>query len=95
MSLDKATVRKIAFLARIDVPDTDLEALSHQLSGIIDFVEELAEVDTAHVDPMTSVTDMNMSWRADIVTDGGMAQKVTANAPDPIDGCFGVPKMVE
>lgn len=95
MSLDKTTVRKIAFLARIDVPDSDLDALSHQLSGIIDFVEQLGEVDTGHVEPMTSVTEMTMRWRADAVTDGGMAQKVTANAPDPIDGCFAVPKMVE
>lgn len=93
--LDKTTVRNIAFLARIDVPDADLEPLAHQLSGILDWVEQLREVDTEGVEPMTSVTDMTLRWRDDAVTDGGYQDKVTANAPDAHDGYFAVPKVVE
>lgn len=93
--LDKSTVRNIAFLARIDVPDADLEPLAHQLSGILDWVEQLQEVNTDGVHPMASVTDMTMTWRADEVTDGGYRDKVTANAPGARDGFFAVPKVVE
>lgn len=93
--LDKTTVRNIAFLARIDVPDADLEPLAHQLSGILDWVEQLQEVNTDGVHPMTSVTEMTLPWRADEVTDGGYTGKVTANAPGARDGFFAVPKVVE
>lgn len=93
--MDKQTVRNIAFLARIEVPDTDLDTYAGQLSGIIDWVEALGEVDTAGVEPMTSVTEMTLRWRQDQVTDGGYQDKVTANAPDGIDGFFAVPKVVE
>ncbi|MFA7431824.1 MAG: Asp-tRNA(Asn)/Glu-tRNA(Gln) amidotransferase subunit GatC [Rhodospirillaceae bacterium] len=93
--LDKSTVRNIAFLARIDVPETDLEPLAHQLSGILDWVEQLQEVNTDGVSPMSSVTDMTMTWRADEVTDGGYTDKVTQNAPGARDGFFAVPKVVE
>lgn len=93
--LDKQTVRNIAFLARIDVKDTELEPLAGQLSGILDWVEQLQEVNTDGVEPMTSVTNMVLRWRDDVISDGGYQEKVTANAPDRLDGCFAVPKMVE
>lgn len=93
--LDKQTVRNIAFLARIDVKDEDLEPLANQLSGIIGWVEQLGEVNTDGIEPMTSVTDQVLRWRADEMTDGGYAAKVVLNAPDQLDGCFAVPKMVE
>ncbi|MCA1940625.1 MAG: Asp-tRNA(Asn)/Glu-tRNA(Gln) amidotransferase subunit GatC [Caenispirillum bisanense] len=95
MSLDNTTVRNIAFLARIDVPEAELPQLADQLSAILGFVEQLGEVDTTGVDPMTSVTDMALRWRDDVVTDGGIQQKVLANAPDAIEGFFTVPKVVE
>lgn len=93
--LDKQTVRNIAFLARIDVKDEDLEPLANQLSGIIGWVEQLGEVNTDGIEPMTSVTEQVLRWRADEQTDGGYADKVVLNAPDQLDGCFAVPKMVE
>jgi len=95
MSLDKTTVRNIAFLARIEVSDAEVARYSGELSGIIDWIEQLREVDTDGVDPMTSVGDLALPWRADEVTDGGYPEKVTANAPDPMEGFFAVPKMVE
>lgn len=95
MSLDNTTVRNIAFLARIDVPEADLPELADQLSAILGFVEQLGEVDTQGVEPMTSVTDMALRWRDDIVNDGGIQDKVLVNAPDGIDGYFTVPKVVE
>ncbi len=95
MSLDKATVRRIATLARIEVPDTDLEAVAGQLSGILDWIEQLKEVDTENVAPMTGGTDLKLQWRKDAVTDGDKADKVLANAPDGHDSFFGVPKVVE
>jgi len=95
MSLDKATVRRIATLARIEVPDADLDAVAGQLSGILQWIEQLKEVDTDNVAPMTGGTDLALPMRADKVTDGGIADKVLANAPDRHDGFFGVPKVVE
>lgn len=95
MSLDNTTVRNIAFLARIDVPEAELPELADQLSAILGFVEQLGEVDTQGVEPMTSVTDMALRWREDAVTDGGIQDKVLANAPDPAEGYFTVPKVVE
>jgi aspartyl-tRNA(Asn)/glutamyl-tRNA(Gln) amidotransferase subunit C len=95
MSLDKATVRRIAHLARIDVPDTDLEPLAHELSGIMNWIEQLKEVNTDAVAPMTGGTDMKLAWRKDAVTDGAQPDKVLANAPDRHDSFFAVPKVVE
>ncbi|GAA0581841.1 Asp-tRNA(Asn)/Glu-tRNA(Gln) amidotransferase subunit GatC [Caenispirillum bisanense] len=95
MSLDNTTVRNIAFLARIEVPDAELPQLAEQLTAILGFVEQLGEVDTQGVEPMTSVTDMALRWRDDVVSDGGIQQKVLANAPDAIEGFFTVPKVVE
>lgn len=93
--LDRETVRNIAFLARIEVHDNELDHLAGQLSGILDWVEQLGEVDTSGVDPMTSVTEMTLRWREDRVTDGGYADKALANAPDAMEGFFTVPKVVE
>ena len=95
MSLDDATVRKIAFLARIDVPDSDLAPLAKELSGILEWIEQLQEVDTDAVEPMTGGTDQALRWRTDTVADGGHAKKILTNAPEAHEGFFGVPKVVE
>ena len=95
MSLDDATVRKIAFLARIDIADDQVELLGKELSGILDWIEQLREVDTEAVEPMTGGTDQSLRWRADAVADAGHAGKVLANAPESHEGFFGVPKVVE
>jgi aspartyl-tRNA(Asn)/glutamyl-tRNA(Gln) amidotransferase subunit C len=95
MPVDRATVLKIADLARIDVPEADLDRLAAELNNIIGWVESLGEVDTKGVEPMSSPVDLELRWRKDVVTDGGLADKVVANAPDEIDGMFAVPKVVE
>ena len=95
MSLDKATVRSIAELARIEVPEEALDHLAGELSNILTFVEQLAAVDTEGVQPMTSVAAMTLPMRADAVTAGGHADKVLANAPEAMEGFFTVPKVVE
>ena len=95
MSLDKATIRRIATLARIEVPDAELGMIAEQLSGILGWIEQLKEVDTANVAPMSGGADIKLSWRKDIVTDGGHPDKVLANAPETQDGFFSVPKVVE
>tara|TARA_R110002072_G_scaffold1084_17_gene8999 strand:- start:434 stop:721 length:288 start_codon:yes stop_codon:yes gene_type:complete len=95
MAVDRDTVIRVARLARIKVPEGDLDTLAGELSNIIGWVEQLEEVDTDGVAPMTSVADMKLRWRADEVTDGGIRDRVTANAPDPQDGMFSVPKVIE
>jgi len=95
MSLDKATVRRIATLSRIEVADEELDAVAGQLSGILNWIEQLKEVDTSNVAPMTGGTDLKLTWRKDVITDGDQVDKVLANAPDGHDGFFGVPKVVE
>ena len=95
MSLDKATVREIARLARIDVPDQGLDAMVGDLNGILAWVEALNELDTAPVEPLTNVTGHDLPARVDTVTDGNDAARVLANAPDPIDSFFAVPKVVD
>ena len=105
MSLDKETVARIARLARLKVPEEDLAPLAGELSGIFAWIEQLNEVDTNNVDPMSSVSDVTLPMRADKVTDGGIAARVLANAPggavyvDPSDrnagGFFTVPKVLE
>lgn len=95
MSVDLATVRRIAHLARIAVEDGEVEKMQAELNAILAFVEQLAEVDVAGVEPMTSVTPMAMKKRADEVTDGDIAEIVVANAPATQDNYFLVPKVVE
>lgn len=99
MSLDKATVRTIAELARIEVRDEELDHLAGELSGILHFVEQLAEVNTDGIEPMLSVAAATLPMRKDVVTDGGYAEAILANATDAIreddGGFFTVPKVVE
>lgn len=95
MALDIDTVRRIAHLARLKVPEEELGPLADELTNILGWVEQLGEVDTADVPPMTSVAAMTMPMREDAVTDGGIPEKITANAPDGENGFFAVPKVVE
>lgn len=95
MALDKATVLRIARLARIKVPEGDLDHLAGELSTILSFVEQLDEVDTGNVPPMTSVVALKLRRRADAVTDGGQAEAVLQNAPERTGDFFVVPKVVE
>jgi len=95
MSVDADTVRRVAHLARIAVADDEVENLRGELNAILAFVEQLAEVDVAGVEPMTSVTPMAMKMREDKVTDGDIADAVVQNAPAHEDHFFLVPKVVE
>ena len=95
MSVDAATVRRIAHLARIAVTEQDVPHLQGELNAILAFVEQLDEVDVTGVEPMTSVTPMVMKKREDRVTDGEMADLIVANAPASEDHYFLVPKVVE
>lgn len=95
MQVDEATVRRIARLARIKITDEEAKALETELSGILDWVKQLDEVDTADVEPMTRVVAMTLKKRPDVVTDGEIADDVVANAPAREDHFFVVPKVVE
>lgn len=95
MSIDKETVGRIAHLARIQVSEEDKLQLSGELSKILEMVEELNTVNTDGVEPMTSVVQMDMVKREDKVTDGGIPEKILANAPEETAGFFVVPKVVE
>ncbi len=95
MSVDQATVRRIAKLARIKVPESEVEGLRGELNAILAFVETLAEVDVAGIEPMTSVMPMPMKKRVDQVTDGEIADLVIRNAPASEDHFFMVPKVIE
>jgi aspartyl-tRNA(Asn)/glutamyl-tRNA(Gln) amidotransferase subunit C len=95
MAIDAATVRKVARLARIAEPEEKLEPLARELSGIMDWIEQLSEVDTDGVEPMTTSVAMTLPMREDVVTDGGDPAKVLSNAPKTAKGFFIVPKVVE
>ena len=95
MSVDPDTVRRIARLARIKVPDSEISGLQGELNAILQFVETLREVDVIGVEPMTAVMPMPMKRRADVVDDGGIPDAVTANAPAAEDHFFTVPKVIE
>jgi aspartyl-tRNA(Asn)/glutamyl-tRNA(Gln) amidotransferase subunit C len=95
MSLDSKTVAHIAMLARIKVPEAELSALATELSGIMTWIEQLNEVDTTGVEPMSGVLHRNLPQREDKVTDGGYQEKILMNAPEPAHGFFTVPKVVE
>jgi aspartyl-tRNA(Asn)/glutamyl-tRNA(Gln) amidotransferase subunit C len=95
MSVDLATVKRVARLARIAVDDTEATALQGELNAILGFVEHLNEVDVTGVEPMTSVVAMTMKSRDDIVTEGDMANAIVRNAPAREGDFFVVPKVVE
>ena len=95
MSLDKATVAKVATLARIKLPSEDLDAMGHELNAILHWVEQLGEVDTAGVEPMTSVAHITLPMRDDVVSDGDREDDILRNAPNGAHGFFTVPKVVE
>jgi len=95
MSVDTAAVKRVAHLARLHMTDEEAAALTDELNAILGFVEQLGEVDTEGVEPMTSVLPMRMKMRADVVTDGGIAADIVKNAPRAEAGCFIVPKVVE
>ena len=95
MSVDLATVKRVARLARIAVTEDEANRMVGELNGIIDFVEQLSEVDVTGIEPMTSVMPMEMRLRADVVTDGNKADDIVANAPATDRNFFMVPKVVE
>ncbi|RWB69027.1 MAG: Asp-tRNA(Asn)/Glu-tRNA(Gln) amidotransferase subunit GatC [Mesorhizobium sp.] len=95
MSVDLQTVKRVARLARIAVSEEDAERMTGELNAILGFVEQLNEVDVSGVEPMTSVTPMEMKKRQDIVTDGNKPADIVANAPATEENFFLVPKVVE
>ena len=95
MSVDAATVRRIAHLARIAVDDNEVEHLRGEINAILAFVEQLSEVDVEGVEPMTSVIPLKMKMREDVVTEGDQAEAILKNAPARQDRFFVVPKVVE
>lgn len=95
MQVDDTTVRRIARLARIKITADEAKGLQTELAGILNWVAQLNEVDTTGVEPMTRVVPIELKQREDVVTDGGIADEVTANAPERTDHFFVVPKVVE
>ncbi len=95
MSVDTATVAKIASLARIKLSEAEVAAMVPELNGILAWVEQLGEVDVSGVEPMTAVIPNTLRLRDDVVTDGGVREAVLANAPARQGGFFGVPKVIE
>jgi aspartyl-tRNA(Asn)/glutamyl-tRNA(Gln) amidotransferase subunit C len=95
MSVDQATVKRVARLARLKVKDEDLPTLASELNGILGWIEQLNEVDVSQIEPLTSVVSMKMKMRTDEVTDGHYPAKVVSNAPAQEDDFFMVPKVVE
>ena len=95
MSVDRATVRRIARLARLAVTEAEEAKLEKEVSGILDWVAQLDEIDTSAIPPMTRVASMTMKMRKDEVTDGFCASDILKNAPEVDDGYFVVPKIVE
>ena len=95
MSLDKATVARIARLARLKLDETQLEPMARELNNILAFVEQLNEVKTEGVPPLTSVVATKLKMRDDVVSDRGQPEKILANAPAAESGFFTVPKVVE
>ena len=95
MAIDAATVRKVARLARIAEPEEKLEPLARELSAILDWIEQLGEVDTGGVEPMASAVAVPLPMRDDVVTEGGDPEKVLSNAPRRAGAFYVVPKVVE
>ena len=95
MSVDLTTVKKIAGLARIAMSEDEAQALVPELNGILQWVEQLGEVDVAGVEPMTAVIPNSLRLREDVVNDGDVRDKILANAPQAEHGFFAVPKVIE
>jgi len=95
MSVDTATVRHIAKLARLQMSDADVEAMVPELNNILGWVEQLGEVDTDGVEPLTAVIDQKLRLRDDVISDGDVRDDVLRNAPDAQHGFFAVPKVIE
>ncbi|MCC7321512.1 MAG: Asp-tRNA(Asn)/Glu-tRNA(Gln) amidotransferase subunit GatC [Rubellimicrobium sp.] len=95
MSIDIATARKVARLARIRVEESRLPALAQEFDAMLGFIDQLSAVDVEGVEPMTSVSAMRLKRRPDVVTDGNLQAEVLRNAPDAREGFFAVPKVVE
>jgi aspartyl-tRNA(Asn)/glutamyl-tRNA(Gln) amidotransferase subunit C len=95
MSVDTATVRHIAKLARIAVSEAEVAALEPELNNILGWIEQLQEVDVTGVEPMTAVIPNQLRLRADVVNDGGQRDDILANAPNAEHGFFAVPKVIE
>ena len=95
MSVDAATVRRIAHLARIAVTDSEVPHLAGELNAMLAFVEQLSEVDIEGIEPMTSVTPMEMKKRQDVINDGEIPDDIVANAPATEGHYFLVPKVIE
>ncbi|MCY4541747.1 MAG: Asp-tRNA(Asn)/Glu-tRNA(Gln) amidotransferase subunit GatC [Rhodobacteraceae bacterium] len=95
MSISRNEARQVAHLARLEVDESDIDSITEELSAIIGFMAQLAEVDIEGVEPMTSVTPMRLSKRADVVASGGIRDRILATAPAVEQGFFTVPKVVE
>ena len=95
MSIDSNDVKKLARLSRLRVEEADLDSYTNDLSKVLGFVEQLNELDTSNVEPMTGSMDMTQRLREDTVTDGGYPERITQNAPDNTMNFFTVPKVVE
>ena len=95
MSLDKSTLERVAFLARIKIDDSEIKKMTTELNNIMKWIEELNEVDVENVNPMTGVSNEYLRERDDVVNDGGYSDKIVSNAPEKIDDSFIVPKVIE
>jgi aspartyl-tRNA(Asn)/glutamyl-tRNA(Gln) amidotransferase subunit C len=95
MSLDPATVRRIASLARIRLDEAQVQPLQAELNGILGWIEQLNEIDVTGIEPLTGAAEMALKMREDVVTDGGIRDALLANAPDRAGDYFAVPKVVE
>ena len=95
MAVDEDTVRKIAHLARVRIADAAVKPMTVELNGILKWIEQLSEIDTAGVEPMTTPVRMKLKMREDVVTDGGHAEDIVRNAPAREETFFAVPKVVE
>jgi aspartyl-tRNA(Asn)/glutamyl-tRNA(Gln) amidotransferase subunit C len=95
MTIDAATVRKIASLSRIAVTEEDIQYYAPQIQGILKWVEQLQDIDTSQVEPLASVAEIHLPLRPDCVTDGDKQNVILANAPESLEGFFVVPKIVE
>ncbi|WP_174286793.1 Asp-tRNA(Asn)/Glu-tRNA(Gln) amidotransferase subunit GatC [Sphingomonas bacterium] len=95
MSVEPATVKRIASLARIAITDEDAQRLAPELDNIMGWIEQLSEVDTTGVEPMTAVIPNTLRLRDDVVTEGGIRDLLMKNAPEAEHGFFTVPKVIE